>query len=222
MSQQASPNSWLAQHLQLIFSSTGMKRIVALFLVSILVTLWIANSSVTAESLFQSPESPVAPPPTQPPPTQPPPTQPPPTQPPPTQPPPTEPPPVEQPPTEPPPAEQPPAEQPPAEQPPVDQPATTEPATPTPQPTDTQTIAPEQPTPSISRPPRSRSDQDMSGEDGDASNLILDEAEFIDTVVVSGAYVWLCCGVILFLLVPIFMLILYIRGRSKVSQDRNF
>jgi hypothetical protein len=101
----------------------------------------------------------------------------------------------------------------------VDQPATAEPATPPPQATDTQTTAPEQPTPTATRPPRSRSDQDTSEEASDSPNLILDEAEFIDTVVVSGAYMWLCCGVMFFLLVPIFMLILYIRGRSKISQD---
>jgi hypothetical protein len=44
----------------------------------------------------------------------------------------------------------------------------------------------------------------------------------IDTVVVSSAYIWLCCGVSLFLLVPLFLLFVYIRGRSKIMQEENF
>jgi uncharacterized membrane protein len=53
-------------------------------------------------------------------------------------------------------------------------------------------------------------------------NLTLDTAELIDTVIVSGAYIWLCCGIILFLLIPLTLLILYIRGRSKIVQEEEF
>jgi hypothetical protein len=54
------------------------------------------------------------------------------------------------------------------------------------------------------------------------SQFILDQAEFIDTVVVSGAYVWLCCGVGLFLLVPLALLFFYIRGRSKIINRAGY
>jgi hypothetical protein len=54
------------------------------------------------------------------------------------------------------------------------------------------------------------------------SPMVLDRAELIDSIVVSGAYIWLCCGVILLLLIPLFMLILYIRGRSKIVNEDGF
>jgi hypothetical protein len=53
------------------------------------------------------------------------------------------------------------------------------------------------------------------------SGFIFDEAEFIDVVVVSGAYIWLCCGVGLFLLVPMLFLILHIHGRSKMNKEET-
>lgn len=52
--------------------------------------------------------------------------------------------------------------------------------------------------------------------------MVLDEAELIDTLVVSGAYIWLCCGLIMFLLIPLFMIILYIRGRGKIVKEESF
>ena len=52
-----------------------------------------------------------------------------------------------------------------------------------------------------------------------SSNLILDQAEFIDSVVVSFAYVWLCCGVALILVIPLIFLFLQIRGRSKLYKE---
>lgn len=53
-------------------------------------------------------------------------------------------------------------------------------------------------------------------------NFILDRAEFIDTVIVSTAYVWLCCGIGLFLLIPLAFLFLQIRGRGKLSQEEDY
>ncbi|MBN1995314.1 MAG: hypothetical protein JW953_21680, partial [Anaerolineae bacterium] len=58
--------------------------------------------------------------------------------------------------------------------------------------------------------------------DPDATNLVLDEAEFIDTIIVGGAYLWRCCGVFIILLIPLLFLLLYIRGRSKIIQEEDF
>ena len=73
-------------------------------------------------------------------------------------------------------------------------------------------------------PARSSNDEFFLDEttDGESQNFILDQIEFIDTVVVGGAYVWLCCGAALFLVVPLFIAVLYIRGRSKVSNEEDF
>ena len=120
-------------------------------------------------------------------------------------------------PTQPPVQEQPSGQQQPTEQPPLEQSAT-------PIPPGIETVTPVQPTPTTERAPRRRDNQDTTSEaneTGDSPNLTLDEIEFVDTVVVSGAYLWLCCGVILFLLVPIIMIILYIRGRSKISKEEG-
>lgn len=59
-------------------------------------------------------------------------------------------------------------------------------------------------------------------ETGDDQNLTVDQAEFIDTVVVSLAWLWLCCGVILILLIPLVFLFLHIRGRSKISKEEKY
>ncbi|MBE7555027.1 MAG: hypothetical protein HS126_28585 [Anaerolineales bacterium] len=80
--------------------------------------------------------------------------------------------------------------------------------------------APAPPTPEpVSRREREETPVD---EEGGPSNFILDQAELIDTVVVSGAYIWLCCGVSLFLLVPLFLLFVYVRGRSKIIREEGY
>lgn len=196
------------QHLlgRLIFPGAGTKRLVLLFAVSIVFTAWIKNTDATAGLLFQSPQSS----------------------------------PVEQPPAEQPPVQQPPAEQPPASQPapeqPVEQPAS-QPApaeqspdveaipseSPLAEPDSETLIAPGEALPESIGPDDTGSVEfDVNEEtEGGVRNFILDRVELIDTIVVSGAYIWLCCGVILFLLVPVFMLILYIRGRSKIMQEEG-
>ncbi len=50
------------------------------------------------------------------------------------------------------------------------------------------------------------------------SNWIFDQAEFIDTIVLFGSWIWLCCGIGIFLLVPLVMLLLQIRGHSKIKK----
>jgi ABC-type transport system involved in cytochrome c biogenesis permease component len=52
-------------------------------------------------------------------------------------------------------------------------------------------------------------------------NLVLDQAELVDSVVVSVAYVWLCCGIVLILLIPLVFLFLHIRGRSKLTKEEQ-
>jgi hypothetical protein len=53
----------------------------------------------------------------------------------------------------------------------------------------------------------------------ESRNLILDRAELVDTVVVSTAYVWLCCGIMLFLFIPLVFLFLQIRGRTQLKDE---
>jgi cytoskeletal protein RodZ len=57
---------------------------------------------------------------------------------------------------------------------------------------------------------------------GEDAEMVVDEAEFIDTVVVSIAYVWLCCGIVLILVIPLIFLFLHIRGRSKIIKEEQF
>lgn len=117
-----------------------------------------------------------------------------------------------------PPVEQPPAEQAPVEQPPVEQPPAAE------QPPLDKTGAPIVPVPPTSEPIRRDREEAPPDEveGGGPAQFILDQAELIDTVVVSGAYVWLCCGVSLFLLVPLVLLFVYIRGRSKIIREEGY
>lgn len=128
---------------------------------------------------------------------------------------------VEQPAAELTPVEQPAAEQPAVEQPAVEQPIPepTFPAAPV-EPALVEPAAPEQ---TLLEPVRPEDEEILLPEEEESSgNLILDRAEFVDTVIVSGAYVWLCCGVGLFLIVPLFLLFVYIRGRSKMINSENF
>lgn len=201
--------------------ATSLGRLILLFSTSVFLTLWLTTGAVDATVLFQSPESP----PVQPPVEQPPVEQAPAPQPA-----------VEQPAAEQAPAAQPSVEQPPVEQAPAAQPAVEQPSAeqapveqPLAQPSPTQSApsagqtivepAPAEPTPSE---PVSRRREETSADEteaGEPSNFILDQAEFIDTVIVSGAYVWLCCGVATLLLVPLALLFVYIRGRSKIMKE---
>jgi hypothetical protein len=69
--------------------------------------------------------------------------------------------------------------------------------------------------------PEERRVDDELEEAGEA-NFILDRAEFIDTMVVSTAYVWLCCGIVIFLMIPLVFLFLQIRGRTKMSRENIY
>ena len=223
MSRQASPKPRvilpLLNRYHLVLPFTDLPRLAGLLLVAIVLSLWIVNSSVTADSLFQSPASPIEQPQAQ----EQPPAQPPPAQ---------EPPPVEQQPqpTPPQPASQPQQPQPTLQQPAApEQPAngsqTTEDTSapsPAPQEPAPESLSPAEPVSTPGRSSRNRAVEEPSASTDESHNFILDQVEFIDSVVVSGAYIWLCCGVMLFLLVPIFMLVLYIRGRSKLGPEDNF
>ncbi len=112
-----------------------------------------------------------------------------------------------------PPPEPAPDQPPPAEEPPLPEPSAEQPLPPEPLP------APEFATPP--EPERNDFPPRENPEPQSSRNFILDQVELIDTVVVSGAYVWLCCGVGLFLLIPIFLLVIYIRGRSKIQKQED-
>ncbi len=202
-----------------LFLYWGAGRIVLLFLIALSLTLIISDDNVIADVLFQSPaESPVA----EPPPPEPPPAEPPAAEPPPAEPPAAEPPPAEPPAAEPPPAEAPPAEPPPAE------PATdiVSPISPV------ESISPILPTgsepPPINQPAPAPGGLELEdvfieeGEEETPSNFILDQVELVDTIVVSGAYIWLCCGIAFFLLIPLVFLLLQIRGQIKIRQEEDF
>jgi len=166
-----------------------------LLIISIVIALWGTDNNVTADMLFQSPASPPPAP-------------------------------VDE--SAPPPEPAPPAEQPAATEPPADDAAPeqspTEPA-PNGQPQGEQP-PPAEPAPELDEPPPAERRNFPPREDPEPTadrNFILDQAELIDSVVVSGAYIWLCCGVGLFLLIPLFLLVVYIRGRSKIQkQDDMF
>ena len=83
------------------------------------------------------------------------------------------------------------------------------------------------PVPVAPEPPSQRVDPDERRiddefEETEEANFILDRAEFIDTMVVSTAYVWLCCGVVIFLMIPLVFLFLQIRGRTRMSRDNIY
>lgn len=175
----------------------GPAHLIIFFVAAALLTFVISDNRAAAEVLFQSPQSPPA--------------------------------------QEPPP----PAPQPQPEQQPSFEQQPQPPVEPQPQPA-TEAVTPVSPVeespssvmPAGSEPPplppptpdpragRTREDTflDETDEAGE-SNFILDLVELVDTVVVSGAYLWLCCGAILLLLIPLAFLFLQIRGQIKLQQQ---
>jgi len=174
-----------------ILNSTPI-RLVLFFVLAVSITLVISDNSVIADVLLQSPASPVE----QPPADQPPPSQ-----------------------------EQP---QQPAPEQSESQPQTNEPVTEIVSPVspiEAETVVVEPlPIPPVEPQPYQSRLQDETAYDDEASgesNFVLDQAELIDTVVVSTAYVWLCCGFMLLLLIPLVFIFLQIRGRSKILKEET-
>lgn len=198
MSRQAlsnSCNSQPSQHKKFRFTAPIVSaRFSLLFAVALISTLFLASGNVTAKRLFQSPQSPPA----QPPPEQPAPEQPSP--------------------------EQPAAEQP---QPPAEQPVTDQTGIEQSSPVQPANQAAPAPTLEPLAPVTTGDEVDQVDErevrpSNEDTPMVLDEAELIDSVFVSLAYLWLCCGVVLLLLIPLGLLILYIRGRSKIVNEEGF
>lgn len=211
------------QRLSTVFTSEVV-RLLLLFAGALSLTLILSDNQATAHRLFQSPASPaVAPVPADPVPTQPP----------------AAPPPADQPQAQPPPEQ--PAAQPPAPVEPVQpaepgpvepvqpeqaEPAPLESAAPelvspvsSPQPGTGQVSALEPPPLPQPKPERIDRSTDRETEEEGSPDLTLNRAQLIDTVVVSMAYVWLCCGIMLFLLIPLVFLFLQIRGRTKMGEE---
>lgn len=90
-------------------------------------------------------------------------------------------------------------------------PAPTVPLTATPTllafPTQTPTLPPPPPTPTL-----------VQISEGSANEPIINWVKFWDTIAVTLAYPWLCCGVALLLLVPVILLYLEIKGRRPPSR----
>ncbi len=80
------------------------------------------------------------------------------------------------------------------------------------------TIAPT-PLPVEATPPTS--EPELNPSEATSAERIFDQAEFIDTVVIFFSWIWLCCGIALFLTVPLVMLLLQIRGGVKLSRQRK-
>lgn len=207
------------------FQENGAGRLALFLVAATLLVFVIAGKNVAAEVLFQSPQSP----PTEPEPTAPPP----PPEPTPLPPPSPTPEPVEvapvpqesiqvEPTEAPPPTEEPlPAVEEAAIEQQVVEPTVTPPPTaaPTAEPELQAEVAPGELEP---QPIERSRGQETAAEAEEDRNFILDQAELIDTVAVSGAYVWLCCGFGLLLMAPLSLLLLYVRGRSRVLQDEDF
>ncbi len=205
-------------------------RLILLFIVAVTFVGFISDGQVTADMLFQSPQSPVqeeataTPIPPEPTATPVPPTN---------TPVPAEPTPVPVEPTATPvveeaaPAEPPPPEeaQPVVEEAAIEQPAAQVSPTFTPVPPAEEVPAP-QPVEEVAAPPPPEPAQfipeEPIPEEDSNQNFILDQAELIDTMVISGAYIWLCCGISFLLLAPLFLILLYIRGRGKIIQEDQF
>jgi hypothetical protein len=200
----------------------GLSRLVLLFIGALSVTLLVTDDNAVADILFQSPASPLVDPSGAQPPVIPPETQP------------AVDPAEAQPPVTPPEVQS--AIDPSGSQSPVD-PAGAQPPVPG-QPVEsgstTETTLPVSPlqqpgdqAPALAPPPfpeNNQSERTTQADDEaeDSSNLVLDQAEFIDTVLVSTAYVWLCCGIVLLLLIPLVFLFLQIRGRMKLVDEENY
>ena len=65
-------------------------------------------------------------------------------------------------------------------------------------------------------PPR-----DEPVEEENSQNWMFDRAEFVDTIIVFASSFWLCCGIGIFLLVPLLLLVLQIRGGSKLRRAKK-
>lgn len=128
----------------------------------------------------------------------------------------------------PPPAEAPPADPPPADAPPAEPTVQIEgPVSPLPPgspelPTSSEPPPLAQPTPQPSRLDRGDPSLDEEPAEEGSPNFILDQVELVDSIVVTGAYFWLCCGVALFLLIPLIFILLQIRGHLKLRREENF
>ena len=201
------------------FQENGAGRLALFFVAATLFVFVIAGKNVTAEVLFQSPQSPPAEPePTAPPP-------------------PPEPTPLPPPSPTPEPVEVTPAPQESIQVEPTEAPPPTEEPLPA---AEEAAIEQQAVEPTVAPPPtaepelqaeiapvelepveRSRERAEVA-ETEDGRNFILDQAELIDTVAISGAYIWLCCGFGLLLMAPLSLLLLYVRGRSRVLQDEGF
>ena len=216
MSRQAFWSSRVSNKMRHI-SGVPLVRLTLLFIASVLLTLLVAGGNAAAGRLFQSPQSPPAQPApaveqAQPPaavPAQP----------------------VEQAPAQPQPVDQaqpvqPEVQQVSPEQPQSSAPIPEESLVPAAQPGETQPLQDQLPLePETGGQPvdtlESSRDLERTSpgeESSDSQNFIMDRAEFIDSVIVSGAYVWACCGIGLLLLVPIFLLVVEIRGRGKLRR----
>lgn len=112
-----------------------------------------------------------------------------------------------------------PIEQPPIEQPPLEQSSPfIDPNAPPPLPAEAAPAPPLPPEPGR----RNREERPREEANTGPSNFILDQAELIDTVVVTGAWMWLCCGILLLLVVPLFFVVMYIRGRRKIIDQEGY
>lgn len=58
-------------------------------------------------------------------------------------------------------------------------------------------------------------------DNGGGKRFSFDRAEYIDTLIIFGSWIWLCCGILIFLSVPLLLLLLQIRGSSLLRKQRT-
>lgn len=109
---------------------------------------------------------------------------------------------------------QPPATQPPVPPEPVElptQPPQPEPTQPAAQPTETPTAPP----PIVDVPSPAQPAPAYPG----GAEIVIDSGLLIDSLLVYVAYAWLCCGVLIFIMIPIGFLLLYVWGAQRAKNN---
>ena len=96
----------------------------------------------------------------------------------------------------------------------------TNPPTATPVPTETPVVPTQTPAPQVPTSTPAAADQDdaerYAQED---SNVLFDWTMLFDSVALGLSYVWLCCGVLILLGVPVFFVLLWVSARRRAQGE---
>jgi hypothetical protein len=96
----------------------------------------------------------------------------------------------------------------------------TNPPTATPVPTETPVVPTQTPVPQTATATPAPADQDENERYAqEDSNILFDWTMLFDSVALGLSYVWLCCGVLILLGVPVFFVILWLSARRREQGD---